>query len=546
MPRGRALPLSLAVALAAVTPAVLAPAPARADVELKFGGMITSDIRYRVKGAPLGNLYPEQLRLLPEGFSRNDNLIKSQLTLRIGEKVKGVADADLWLYGYSDVKDLDSLTLRERVDPYRLEVNAAYIDVYKLLPGLDVRVGRQIVAWGSADQFNPTNNVNSVDLSDPLLFGKALANNMVRFDYNFAGDFTLTGVVVPIFRPSQLPRTAIIALSDVYRPLSVQDENVARNIYLLGTVLNRPDTVRSFTILPESSLSNVQTALKLSGRILDQDVSLSWYRGRFSFPVPAAALFHVKDSSVDVGVTWPRMDVLGADIGGTIEPLGGMGYWIEAAVIFPQPVNYTIYSDTGPNNRTEVRIREAPESGPIQLPVDPTTGRLLSPAPADTPPRWLIHDSTPFLKITIGGDMSLGQHVYLNLQYVHGFPDEFGSGWAWHQSRTVQEAGWDAEIWRNRRIGDYLVGGLDLKFLGETIALRAFGVLKLPSLYFEDGAHFDEWRPTGTLLTQLGWKVWDGTEINLGGLVFLGDRSTKFGDPATGASELFLKAKFAY
>ena len=36
------------------------------------------------------------------------------------------------------------------------------------------------------------------------------------------------------------------------------------------------------------------------------------------------------------------------------------------------------------------------------------------------------------------------------------------------------------------------------------------------------------------------------TELSLGAFIFLGDRNTKFGDPAAGASEIFAKAKFTY
>ena len=46
--------------------------------------------------------------------------------------------------------------------------------------------------WGTGDKFNPTNNLNTLDLSDPLLFGKALANNMIRADWNPWGDLILT------------------------------------------------------------------------------------------------------------------------------------------------------------------------------------------------------------------------------------------------------------------------------------------------------------------------------------------------------------------
>lgn len=544
MPRLRLL-VAGAAALATALPAV-----ARADVEFKFGGAISSDIRYRWNGEDVPVTFPNQLQLMKNGFSRNENLIKAQLQLRIGEKIKAVADADLYLYGFSDVHNIDSLTLRENVDPYRLEVTSAYIDIYKLAPGLDLRIGRQVVVWGSADKFNPTNNVNALDFSDPLLFGKALGNNMVRIDYNPIGDWTLTGVLVPIFRPAQLPRTATVALLDPYRPLGVADGgNLARNIYIFGTQLDKPDIIRTYTSVPEPSINNLQWGLRLAGRVLNQDFSLSWYHGRFTFPTPSTALFHQPATkaggikSVDVGVMWPRMDVLGADLGGTLPKLGGMGYWIEAALIFPQRVDYAIYTDMDGAGRQEVRITEARLSNTYFANVD-DQGVLSTRFPTGIN-RAMLVDSTPFLKLTVGGDWSIGKHVYLNLQYVHGFFDEFGDGWAWRQSSEKQDSD-QTHIWKQRRIGDYGVGGLDLKFLSDTLLLRLFGIIKMPSMYFDGGVKFDEYRATGMIFPQIAYQVWDGTEITLGAFIYLGDRSTKFGDPATGASEGFLKVKFTY
>src|SRR6476620_1613911 len=208
----------------------------QADLDFKFGGMISSDIRYRLNGEevpPPGQPvpYPSQQRLLKYGFSRNENLIKAQLTLGIAAKVKAVADVDFVWYGYSDGNDLDAATLHERVDPYRLEAHAAYLDVYRLLPRLDLRIGRQVVVWGTADKFNPTNVINTLDLSDPLLFGKAIANDMIRLDYNPVGDMIITAVWVPLFRPAQLPRTAPLALTQVNRPAPVQEAGIRQ---LLG------------------------------------------------------------------------------------------------------------------------------------------------------------------------------------------------------------------------------------------------------------------------------------------------------------------------
>src|ERR1700758_1459812 len=106
-------------------------AGARADVDVKFGGQIASDIRFPLAGeeippaSPTATVpYPSQERLLKYGFSRNENLIKAQLTLSISDRVKAVADVDFYWYGYSDVNDIDSATLHEQVDPYRLEANA--------------------------------------------------------------------------------------------------------------------------------------------------------------------------------------------------------------------------------------------------------------------------------------------------------------------------------------------------------------------------------------------------------------------------------------
>src|SRR5690242_10398133 len=114
---------------------LLSAGSARADlVDFKFGGQIASDLRFRLGGEeiPPGNtpsMFPSQQKLLRYGFSRNENLIKAQLTLTLADRVKAVADVDFYWYGYSDVNDISSETLHERVDPYRLEAQAAYVDI---------------------------------------------------------------------------------------------------------------------------------------------------------------------------------------------------------------------------------------------------------------------------------------------------------------------------------------------------------------------------------------------------------------------------------
>ena len=309
-------------------------------MDIKFGGQIASDIRFRLGGeevpppSPTATVpYPSQQRLLKYGFSRNENLIKAQLTLSICDRVKAVADVDFYWYGYSDVNDIDAATLHERVDPYRLEANAAYVDIYKILPHLDLRIGRQVVVWGTGDKFNPTNNLNTLDLSDPLLFGKAIANNMIRADWNPWGDLIVTAVWVPIFRPAQLPRTAPLAVTTPNRPAPVQEEFIRSSLGAFAQAMP-PTQINVSRCSPIRRSRTRRSACASAGRFGGLDMSVSYYHGRWGIPTPAWAV-QKPNGIVDAIVMWPRMDVLGADIAGSIEKLKGLGYWIEAGLYLP-------------------------------------------------------------------------------------------------------------------------------------------------------------------------------------------------------------------
>jgi hypothetical protein len=553
-------------------------APAGADVDFKLSGVIQSDIRYRLNGDPQDLNYPSQQQLLRYGFSRNDNLIKVRMSLGVGTRVKAVADVDLVTYGFSDLHDLDSATLHERVDPYRLEAHAAYIDLYQVLPGLDLRIGRQTVVWGVADQFNPTSNLNTLDFSDPLLFGRALANNMVRADYNPKGDWVFTAVWVPIFRPAELPRTAPLALLGTDRPPPIQEDGIRNQVYGLEQSY-MVKQINLNTIQPEPSLSNSQYAIRAAGRLGGQDVSLSYYHGRFGIPQLAYSTLHYATMNAqafaDVGVIWPKEDVIGGDIAGSIEKLFGLGYWIEGAVVFPGNIDYQVYSDahTMTGNLTEIRF--TPDGKMLQY------TDLLPPCPqkagvpcgngwahSPTGVRGNTVTTTPFFKLTIGADTTIKSKLYVNVQYLHGFIDEFGAGKNFHALNDPSMAQFMTEPYRmEQRIGDYLVAGAELHLASDRLNFRFFGVFKLPSLNLNPGpgeGTFDEFRGcsdmlynsgapgvacykfTAVLFPQLIWSVWEGTEISIGSFIFLGDRTTKFGDPAAGASELFAKAKFSF
>ena len=84
------------------------------------------------------------------------------------------------------------------------ELDEAYLDVY--LSQLDIRVGRQVINWGTADGINPTNDINpkSFGSLDALeLKGEPVPAVMVA--YYQPGGAGLTGVCVLDYVPAELP-----------------------------------------------------------------------------------------------------------------------------------------------------------------------------------------------------------------------------------------------------------------------------------------------------------------------------------------------------
>ena len=528
---------------------VAASATARADIDLKFSGWVSTDIRYRVAGGePRDPPTPSQWKILKSGWSRNENRVRAALSLTLGEKVKAVADGELMMFGFSDLKDLDSTTLRDRVDPYYFELNAAYIDINNLVKGLDLRIGRQVVPWGAADKFNPVSNLNTLDLSDPLQFGRALANNMIRADYTPFGDLTFTAVFVPVFRPAQLPRTAPLALVDPLRPPPIAETatvaalDEGRQIYRVTNPacmdqLMRlqpqcnPLAVDVSLLQPEISGRNTQFAFRAAYKVLGQDVALSYYHGLFGVPVPAWSFLtgSLANTVARTALIYPRVDIVGAELAGSIERLGGVGYWAEAALNIPQEVRLGLYEEVLTGQQRAINYNGG-EVGFLPL----------GGAPAFRP---TVVERAPFVKATIGADYTIKGRVYVNLQYVHGFIDEFGAG-RYPRPRRDPSNPTEPLRWESR-IGDYLVAGMDVKAFADRLLFRFFGLIKLPTVDLAT-RQFDDYAPTGVLFPQIIWTVWDATELMLGGFIMLGDRSTKFGEPAAGGTEIFAKAKVSF
>src|SRR5690606_32841844 len=90
-------------------------------------------------------------------------------------------------------------------DPkYEAELREGYVNAY--LGPVDIRLGQQIIVWGKADGFNPTNNLTPTNLSirSPHDDDRRVGNFASRVFLNME-PLRLEGVWVPMYRAVELP-----------------------------------------------------------------------------------------------------------------------------------------------------------------------------------------------------------------------------------------------------------------------------------------------------------------------------------------------------
>jgi len=449
--------------------------------------------------------------------SRNENRLEFYFAYTPNEHIQVVGDIEPVFMGTNQSRELDDLASMQYMNRFHVESDAAYVALTDVAPGLDIKVGRQIVVWGTADKFNPTNNINPDDLEDRPLFTEPIANQMVVIDYNPLQDKVwFQGVYVPLFYPALLPPSAAAGLKDPYAEVPfANDADKAKIFYLqdvfLPTNIKYLPRVVGHVVMPEQSLSNGQAAAKVGSRLGEIDFSLSYYYGRHDIPLPA----EVKSTQLvpfdkppvdgywlqsDAYLIYPRMQVIGADFATQVGFLGNMGVWGEMGLFIPK----------------EERLRiEMPLAFGVD--VTPNDG-IANPVKAVD---GIAVPKTPFIKATAGVDYTFGKHVYVQAQYLRGFIDEFGAS----------------------HIGNYVVGGTDLVFFGRHLIARAFGLVDFASNNPEgEGA-------SGVIAPALIiTPPWGFATFEIGSFAFLGKEGarTKFGQRATGSSIAYFKVVGAF
>ncbi len=199
-------------------------------------------------------------------FKQRDNKINSrnQAILQI------IADKKMSqkfnLHSAVEIRNDQSDSARNRVF-----IDEAYIDYFS--KNFDIRLGKQLITWGTADAINPTNNINPIDFSDILdIEDERIASFAIQTKYYF-GDFTLEGDLLPVYNSSILPNQNSRWFTDF-------DPQI---ILPTGTAINA-NYLFSETKMPKNDIRSAQFAFKLSTLFKGWDLSMSYYNGFDDLP----------------------------------------------------------------------------------------------------------------------------------------------------------------------------------------------------------------------------------------------------------------------
>jgi hypothetical protein len=361
-----------------------------------------------------GDLTTDARFLLKENhdWAWNEN----RLSLKASKKISGSSSfySEIWIrnIGLPSVTQSSDLYNKGIVDPLNLEIREAYIQFYGFLSkDLDIKIGRQIIAWGTADKINPTSNLNPFDMEDILDFGRQRGTDAINASYYFTSDFYIQGVYLPFFRPANLP-------VGIFAEAMAPDMTLPEGMTLSG--MN--DTI----LMPRFNLQESSSAgVRLKGYTKGIDLSLSYVWGYDGLPVTKLNTFTPVDMiggvSISSQVSYMRTHIIGTDFSASI---AGAGFWGEAALFIPDSKIVMT------NDLTSLY----PDS-PVPVTVDST----------------LI--DKPYLKFIVGCDYNFNNGSYLNIQYLHGFFHERGKS----------------------ALNDYIFMQYEIKFLRERLKIAPIG-----------------------------------------------------------------------
>jgi hypothetical protein len=222
---------------------------------------------------------------------------EASLKLRLRKQSFGDAFAEVrFRGGHEFQKTVSEINLRE-----------AYVNAY--VGPFDFRIGHQVVLWGRADGWNPTDNITprNMLIRSPDEDDRRLANFLIRSYYN-RQPFRFEAIWIPAYSPSYIPADLIVPSS--------------------GITLGEPD-------YPDMKLKNSAFAIRLNLELPSIDGSISYFNGHNPMPGITADLPEIFMINMDLNI-YPkayRMHVIGADFSTVVA--GSWGLRGEVAYRWP-------------------------------------------------------------------------------------------------------------------------------------------------------------------------------------------------------------------
>jgi hypothetical protein len=138
---------------------------------------------------------------VPHGSTAVTKAAYGELALKLKVKRQSHGDA----YAEARLRYGD----QEDAQPTSVLLREAYVNLYA--GRLDLRLGQQIIVWGRADGFNPTNNLTPLDLRSrsPVEDDRRLGNVGARAFLTFA-PIRLEGVWMPLYAATELPTSVVL------------------------------------------------------------------------------------------------------------------------------------------------------------------------------------------------------------------------------------------------------------------------------------------------------------------------------------------------
>ncbi|MBI4646006.1 MAG: hypothetical protein HY738_05265 [Bacteroidia bacterium] len=368
--------------------------------DLKISGELLTDERFLLKDK--------------NDWAWNENRLTLKLDKKITDNSKFYSEVWLRNIGLPNLSTSADLYNKGIVDPYNLEIREGYVQMFSFLTkNLDLKIGRQLIIWGTADKLNPTDNLNPYDLENILDFGRHRASDAINMNYYFNSDFSLQGVYIPFFKPANMP---VGIFANALNPATELPQGMVLKEYSDNLLMPKYN-------LAESAVAGG----KFKGMVKGVDFSLSYVWGRDGLPFSTKNTFTPVDTlggiNINSQLSFARTHIIGADLATSI---AGIGFWTEAAAFIPE-------KDVVMTNDLSVLFP-------------------LSPVPV-TKDTMLLDKTKPYIKFVVGGDYNFKDGSYLNIQYLHGF---------------IQERG-------NENLNDYFFLRYEKKFFNEKLTIAPIG-----------------------------------------------------------------------